>query len=225
MIPSWLFGSNAIRWESCMAHFDQHGMALPIVPDALEHALRSGLKVQASGSFATAGWRGHGRWQDLVDDWVRRPEPVRAWLGIAASRQEPVVEVSMVTPSLGVFMRHRWSRSQDDAMERLRVGEAHRSAAQLLWDAEKLVRLGRWPSGQRLLLIDDDLDLARWGWLDGASDPSDTVVPDIRVMKVSHSMYLEVMSVMDGLHHGTPEALVHRFLASSHRRDIPCKHP
>lgn len=68
MIPSWLFGSNAIRWESCMAHFDQHGMALPIVPDALEHALRSGLKVQASGSFATAGWRGHGRWQDLVDD-------------------------------------------------------------------------------------------------------------------------------------------------------------
>lgn len=207
MIPQWLFGNNMVRWESCKAHFDRHGLTLPLVPDTLERVLRNGLRSEAAGCFVTPGWRSQHPWPDRVDDWVLRPEPVRASLGLHASGKEPVVEVSLATPFLGVFMRHRWPASQDAAQERLSVADAHRSAARLLWDSEKLVRTGRWPSGQRLLLIDDDLDLPRWGWLDAGLGATGAVASDIRVMKVSHSMYQEVMSVLDGLHHRAPEAL------------------
>lgn len=208
MIPHWLFGSQGARWEACMAHFDRHGMALPIVPDCLEQVLRHKLRAEGPGCFATPGWRMRGDWSDLIDDWVRHADPVRAWLRVRAEGQEPLVEVSLVTPVLGVFMRHRWSRWEDADPIHLKVAEAHRSAAQLLWDAEKLVRGGRWPQGQRLLLIDDELDLPRWGWVDGSAEVSDVAGSDIRIMKVSHAMYLEVMAVMDGLHHHGRDALL-----------------
>lgn len=204
----WPFGNHLVRWESCMAHFDRHGMALPILPDALERVLRHGLKAEGADGFATSGWRAHNHWPDLVDDWVQRPEPVRACLGLHAGGKDPVVEVALVTPLMGVFMRHRWTHAQDAASTRLRIAEAHRSAAQLFWEADKLARAGQWPDGQRLLLIDDDLDLTRWGWLDPLPDGLDSAARDIRVMKVSRSMYLDVMGVMDGLHARTPETWV-----------------
>lgn len=212
MIAQWLFGSSEARWEACVTHFGQHGMTLPIVPDTLERVLRTELRAEGTGRFATAGWHRSATWQDRIDDWVRRPAPARAWLGVHAHHQEPVAEVSLVTPSIAVFMRHRQNRPQRSAPAHHSIQDAYRAAGRLLWDTEKMVRTGRWPSAQRLLLIDDDLDLPRWGWLDRPADLSPdlphTDAADIRVMKVSHTMYLEVLSVLECLHHRAPEALV-----------------
>lgn len=208
-----------------MASFDRHGMVLPIVPDSLEQVLRSSLRADSPGCFATSGWRTRGPWPRLIDDWVRHAEPVRAWLRVPVGVKDGVVEMSLATPALAVFMRHRWSDLQDAEWMRQKVGEAHRSAAQLLWDADKLVRVGQWPLDQRLLLIDDDLDLPRWGWLDGAPVLNEDHTPDIRIMKVSHTMYPEVMAVMHSLHHRGLETLLNGPATRLCRRVTPCKHP
>lgn len=186
--------TDALRWEDCVHHFGAHGLILPELPAHLQAVRTALFHEELPGCFSTPGWSGPIRWSERIDDWIARPIPVRASLGIHCHDGEPLVELSLVSPHLGLFIRHRWDSGTADAASSLRVQGTCRMAGHLLARVEVLVANACWPRNQRLLLIDDGLDISRWGWLDAV--PGDPL-PEVRVMRVSPAMYFDAMSYLD----------------------------
>ena len=89
-----------------------------------------------------------------------------------------------------------------------KVRAAYHCAGQLMCRAERLDACQRWPVGLRLMLVDDDLDLARWGWLQSGGQPVADPRSDIRVMRASNAACTEVLSALDKLADPTTDTLV-----------------
>ncbi len=207
-MPHWLFGSHEALWRTCAAQFARQGVVLPEWPACLVRPLLTGLRIDGPGCYYTAGWGSRRSWAGRIDHWVQEPDVPRAWLGNHQLEGEPVVEAAMVTPRMGLFMRHRLSDGPQDLSCDHRVQDAYRLAGRLLSEAEQLAEQSRWPTGLRLMLVDDDLDLARWGWLQGASLLVEDPLPDVRVMRASHAASLEVLSVLDKLADPMTDSLI-----------------
>lgn len=199
MIPQWLFGSQTATWHTCAAQFARQGLVLPEWPECLSVPFRSRLLADGPGCFATPGWGSHRSWAGRLDHWVRNPEVARLWLGIYPHEGESLAEVVMVTPRLGVFMRHRQADRSVESASGQGVQRACHLAGRLLAESEQLAAQDRWPTGLRLMLVDDHLDLLRWGWLQDASLLEEDPAPPVRVMRASHSAYQEVLSALGKL--------------------------
>lgn len=221
-----LFHPGEVHWDACVAHFGDHGLILPGLPAHLAPLQWADFRHDPAGSFVTSGWSRSRSWSDRIDDWVSRPITVRAWLGVHRIEGEPVAELDLVSPYLGLFMRHRWPDSTGDASESLRVQGACRMAGHLLTRLDALLAGHKWPEGQRLLLIDDGLDLPRWGWIDAAAPDRHPAQPEIRVMRASHMAYFDVMSALDAVA-GLPLELLpgtHAYALLTETQP-PCRYP
>ena len=203
----WPFRSGGSGWGACVDAFHRHGLQLPVVPIGLSQAMQAGFREERSGRFSTTGWRGASQWTGRVEDWVSRPDPARAFVGLHRGVGERIAEVCLVTPRLGIFMRHRLGAGPDGPEGCLAAQSAYRSAGQLLARAHALMEAGTWVDGQRLMLVDDDLDLPRWGWLHGGAIGAGATAPTIRVMRASHVMYADVTAILDSLAEPEPDLL------------------
>lgn len=199
MMPTWPFASHDADWRLCIEQFAQAGLAVPAWPESLVEPLLTGLRAERQGCFLTAGWAGQRAWSGRMDHWLREPEIARAWMGLYQQDGESIAEAVWVTPRIGLFMRHR----RDGGPQRSSAGEkaevAYRWAGQLMSRAEQLDADQRWPVGLRLMLVEDELDLARWGWLPSEGQLVADPRSDIRVMRASNAACIEVLSVLDKL--------------------------
>lgn len=207
-MASWLFASHEARWRLCVDQFATAGMDLPAWPASLVQPLLKGLRAERQGCFLTAGWAGQRSWSGRMEHWLQEPGIPRAWMGMYRQDGEALVEAVWVTPRIGLFMRHR----QGAGLKRSQAGEkvraAYHCAGQLMCRAERLDACQRWPVGLRLMLVDDDLDLARWGWLQSGGQPVADPRSDIRVMRASNAACTEVLAVLEKLADPTTDTLV-----------------
>lgn len=206
MMPSWLFGSQTPTWHTCAAQFARQGVMLPEWPECLAGPFRMKLQADGPGCFATPGWGRRRSWTGRIDHWVQNPEVPRAWLGLYLQEGETMAEVVTVTPRLGLFMRHRLPEPLCETASLQGLQDACELAGRLLAESEQMAAQDRWPFGTRLMLVDDGLDLTRWGWLQDASLLEEEPSPPVRVMRASHFAYLEVLSALGQLAQPMPTA-------------------
>lgn len=221
----WLT-TDASRWVHGVRHFAANGLILPELPAHLQALHTAPFREDPPGCFSTSGWAGTGHWSGRIDDWIGRPASIRAWLAMHPHEGEPVVEIGLVSPHLGLFIRHRWDPETVDAADSLRVQGACRMAGHLLARVEVLVASGGWPGHQRMLVIDDGLDLPRWGWLDAIPRHPDDPLREVRVMRVSPAMYFDAMSALDTAIDPSLDVFPggHAFAFLSYT-PTPCKYP
>lgn len=196
---TWPFRTGADGWRASVEAFHHRGLDLPAMPIDLAQVLRAGLREEKSGSYATVGWRGASEWTGRVEDWVSHPDPIRASIGICPGGSGWIAEICLATPHLGMFMRHRLTAGPDEAGAILAVQSAYRSAGELMARIHEMVDAGAWVRGQRLLLLDDDLDLPRWGWVHRSAVALEGIAPAIRIMRASQVMYADVKAILDSL--------------------------
>jgi len=193
----WPFRTGADGWHACTEAFRHRGLELPTVPLELAQVLRDGLREEKSGSFSTVGWRCASRWSGRIEDWVSHPDPIRASIRLCPGMSGWMAEICLATPQLGMFMRHRLKAAADERGANLAVQSAYRSAGELMARIHEMVDTGAWVEGQRLLLLDDDLDLPRWGWVHRSAGALEGIEPAIRIMWASQVMYADVMAILD----------------------------
>ncbi|MBL0419150.1 hypothetical protein JI739_02205 [Ramlibacter sp. AW1] len=143
--------------------FRAEELPTPVLPRGVD------FDLQPEGPFAWASptWPAGDTLQEWAQDWLERPDPPRAWIGLTGhGLQSTAVRVCIATPSLAIFIVRRWTEALDQGpILRRRIEGAFGLSAQLLHDASEAQRAQAWPANQRLLLIDDDFDSQRWAWL------------------------------------------------------------
>lgn len=142
--------------------FDAAGLPRPSLPLPLVQRLRP----PTMAGRETAGWPAtldfEARWRQAL----HQPTPIRAWITLSPGPAHHLAAVAAtVIAEAAVFIRRRWSVTPEtQALDRQRITSAWTLMEHLLDCTGEAVRRGRWPSRQRLLLVDDDFGLRRWGW-------------------------------------------------------------
>lgn len=113
-----------------------------------------------------------------------------AVLGVAGGGLRSRLRCYHVGAGLAVFLQRRWSPADDargGATPRAAVEGAFHLIRRMQNDVRSLQEQGRWPVGQRLVLLDDDFDRQRWGW----SAPGR--LPDVSALLADDRAYLAAL--------------------------------
>jgi hypothetical protein len=166
------------------------GVPLPVLPPQLARA----LAPQGAHAFATPGWKDVGSLEALAHHWLAHPTPERAWVGFTGhGLQRSAVRVCIATAAAAFFIERRWTEVfEQGPLLRRRLEGAFQLLAQALEDVAAVQAAGAWPAGKRLLLIDDDFDRQRWGWVTTNADLA-------RSLQSDGMSYLSLLVSLDGL--------------------------
>jgi hypothetical protein len=143
--------------------FKTEGLPLPPIDDKQ----LPGLLPLGDHGFATARWSEAQPFEALPSLWLADPEQVRAHARFSGhGLVSTAVEVALVGPTAGLFVRRQWSAAhgEEDAC-RQRITGAFSLLAQLRDDIAAAQAAGRFPADRRLILIDDDFETQRFGWI------------------------------------------------------------
>ncbi len=106
------------------------------------------------------------------------------------------MEVALVGPLAGLFVRRQWSVTYDaDACLR-RITGAFSLLAQLRDDIASAHAAGRFPTDRRFVLIDDDFEMQRFGWVPANAQSLASLPPPQSLV------YLQALTEIDGLGKG-----------------------
>ena len=174
--------------------FKAEGLPLPPIDDEL----LAGLLPLGSHGFATARWSEGLPFEALPSLWLADPRQVRAHARFSGhGLVSTAVEVALVGPLAGLFVRRQWSAAhgEEDAC-RQRITGAFSLLAQLRDDIAVAQAAGRFPADRRLLLIDDDFETQRFGWVPANAQALSSLPPSQPLV------YLQALTEVDGLGKG-----------------------
>jgi hypothetical protein len=143
--------------------FKAEGLPLPPIDDDL----LAGLVPLGDHGFATARWSEGHSFETLPSLWLADPQQWRAHVTFSGhGLVSTAVEVALVGPLAGLFVRRQWSAAhgEEDAC-RQRITGAFALLAQLRDDIAAAQAAGRFPADLRLILVDDDFESQRFGWV------------------------------------------------------------
>lgn len=161
---------DSAGWIQCRAFLKAQGLPQPWLPQGILWVIRP----QRPGLFATPGWSGEFGLEASVAHWLATAQPSRAWINVNGHGvQNRCVSLALATPALGVFIRKRWRPGlYGDSGDDKRIYGSWQLLHQLQDGVEAIRAKALWPTGRRLLLVEDELALTYWGWVDG--DPATT---------------------------------------------------
>ena len=177
----------APAWDALL-----HDAGLPAPP--VPNALASCLEPSGPAAFATPGWLESSTLMDAAHHWLAHPTPDRAWVGFTGhGLQRSAVRVCIATADAAFFIERRWTQAfEQGPLLRRRLEGAFQLLAQALDDVAAIQASGAWPAGKRLLLIDDDFDRQRWGWITANANLATSLQSD-------GMSYLSLLVSLDGL--------------------------
>lgn len=150
-----------------MSTLDTLFAGLSLSPPPLAHALAAALRPEGDTAFATPGWPGQASLQQAITTWLADPAPDRAWAGLTGhGLRSTAVRLCLCTPEAGFFLQRQWTAAfGEEAQCRDRIEGAFALLARIQAAMATAQASGRWPAGQRLVLVDDDFDRLHWGWV------------------------------------------------------------
>jgi hypothetical protein len=166
----------AATWQACTDAFATFRIAGVEVPHSLRHSVTGGHdKPLHSRRFD-----GDETFAEVVRAWGDEPGADCCWVG---PERGPLGATAMRLcvglPHIGVFSRQRWAVAYDqEEICRARVAGIFQLAAACLALAQEPRCRARWPRDRRLALVDDGVQLPRWGWVQGRMSASGPLESD-----------------------------------------------
>ena len=180
---------------ACQDLFTREGLPSPVVPVAIADSLQPAGEF----AFATRGWPAGSSLDEAVEAWLAQPADTAGFVGFTGHGVVSMaVRVCIATPDAGWFMQRRWSQAfGEEAVSRQRISGAFAFLRRAMDAAQALRTAGRWPAGNRLLLVDDDFASRRWGWIAAGEAGLDGLATD-------PSSYLNVLAELEQRNQPTP---------------------
>jgi hypothetical protein len=177
----------SLAWPPLFAEQD-----LPAPP--LPAALASALQPLGSAAHATPGWPGRLGFRDAIGNWLIEPSRARAWAGIVGhGLRSTAVRLCLCGPDAGFFIQRHWSVAFGEASAcQSRIEGAFMLLARIQAAVAAAQAAGRWPASQRLVLVDDDFDTLRWGWVEHGA-------MELPPLAVDPQAYLNILITVESL--------------------------
>jgi hypothetical protein len=154
-------GPSTLSAIDCASFFEAEGVPAPPLPLEIAHAMRP----QGRSAFASADWPGGLPMLFAASRWLEAGAAGSgAWCGlIERGVHSTTVQVGVVAPRYGIFIRRFVSQAFDDAAANRRRVQGSFELMRRITEAVQATRA--WPPGKRLAIIDDDTAGVLWGWV------------------------------------------------------------
>ena len=159
----------------------------------IDEKLEESLQPLDDLGFATARWSEGKPFEELPSLWLADAKQERAHARFSGhGLVSTAVEVALVGPWAGLFVRRQWSAYGDAEACHRRITGAFALLGRLHRDIAKAQAEGRFPVDRRFVLIDDEFELQRCGWV-----PADAqALPSLPPQALA---YVAALTEIDGL--------------------------
>ena len=203
-------GPSLAAWDACALAFELLGLPRPPLPTALCESL---VADEEASSFHTPDRPHAAGLAEMANTWLMHESGPTASIGFERSAFGIfAVRYCVGLPNIGIFVRQRWNTAfGQEPLCRRRITGVLGIASQALSITCERHEQGTWPRKQRLVLFDDAIGPARWGWV----GPAMSKVADLRADACAYTALLAELNG-PGCH---SSQLARARRGASHRKD------